>query len=142
MDFKRELPLPFYLGYDGSLLEQVDTEYEQVRRDFAYLQTVCPTKIKEYQKRIEKMLDTMDYEGSMIYDEFPDQFSLSYLAKMLTRGLAEGEEELPDVKEMMEVLVCNEIFKRRLQAGRKKYYGIQTGIGGIFGREVKDYHPQ
>lgn len=142
MDFKREIPLPFYLGYEGGIWGQNRNEYEQVKQDFSYLQTVCPAKLREFQKRIEEMLNSLDFEGSMIYDQYPDKFSLSYLAKMITKGLLEGQEELPRLEDVIQVLVCDEIFKRRLEAGKKRYYGIQTGIGDIFGRETKNYYSQ
>ena len=66
-------PLPFYMTYPGYLGPGKERELIQ---DLEYLQQMYPGDVKRYQKRIVDILDTADYEGSMIYDEYPDRYSL------------------------------------------------------------------
>ena len=66
----------------------------------------------------QEILDRMDYEGIMIYDEFPDRVSLYELGDAVARIL-ENEEKLPEgaddhyLKGLAQVLTCNEIYRRR-----------------------------
>jgi len=70
------------------------------------------------------MLDKVDYEGSMIYDEYPDRLQLQKLAAAVVKSLQndhaglQEEEQFPAEKwiwleEMILVLLCQEIYKRR-----------------------------
>ncbi len=62
-----------------------------------------------------------DYEGSMIYDEYPDRYSLQALAKSMLKVL-EKEEEDPPAQAMIQVLLCDEIYKRRHGGRRGKIF--------------------
>ena len=72
----------------------------------------------------------MDYEGSMIYDEYPDKYQLERLAvtvaDIMHREEEASQEEQTKTPEemihMMQVLICNEIFKRRHNGKRDLYY--------------------
>mgnify|MGYP001700307872 FL=1 len=56
-------------------------------------------------------MDKYDYEGSMIYDEYPDRFSLYRIADTIGKIL---ERESGKVSgDLIQVLVCDEIYKRR-----------------------------
>ena len=81
-------------------------------RDLEYLQQLYPGDVKRYQRRVAEILDKADYEGSMIYDEYPDKFSLQHLARTIC-GILESEEEHPPGEDMVQVLLFNEIYKRR-----------------------------
>lgn len=131
MDFNRRI-LPFYMTYPNlgtglpySNLQQEDS----VMRDLEYLQQIYPEEAKRYQARISKILDKMDYEGSMIYDEYPDKYQLYNLADNILMILkreaneeacTEGGEMIPIAEEKWEwlsdfiqVLLFYEIYKRR-----------------------------
>ena len=75
-------------------------------------------------RKVAEILDKFDYEGSMIYDEYPDRYSLQRLARTIVQILKKEEQNMPEEKrtaedkwswleDMMQVLVCNEIYKRR-----------------------------
>ena len=69
MDYRRALP--FYHAYSQyGDLGQMDAD--AVAGDLEYLQQMYPSYAKKYQVRISQMLDRMDYEGSMIYDQYHD----------------------------------------------------------------------
>lgn len=115
------LPLPFFMTYPG----YADAAQEKtLLRDLEYLQQTYPNEVKRYQRKIADILDKFDYEGSMIYDEYPDKFSLQRLAETVTKILRQEnqqlptEEQLPTEKwewltDMILVLLCHEVYKRR-----------------------------
>ena len=117
--------LPFYMTYP---LPMAYEDEDAMLRDLDYLQQMYPQDAKKYQKRIVAILDKMDYEGSMIYDDYPDQFMLYKLSRDITEmirkdAVAEKEEELSpeywkQVGDLVQVLLFYEIYKRRHDSGR------------------------
>ena len=75
-------PLPLYY-------QQEDT----VTRDLEYLQQMYPEEAKRYQKIIADILDHIDYEGSMIYDEYPDKWQIYRLTQIVTDKIKRQEEK-------------------------------------------------
>ncbi len=114
-----ERPLPFYMAHPGCL---DPAREEMVLQDMEYLQQMYPADVKRYQRRIAQILDKTDYEGSMIYDEYPDRCCLRHLADSICRVL-QKEEENPPAEDMVAVLLLDEIYKRR-HGGRRGKCGI------------------
>lgn len=128
MDFNRKIiqPLPFYMTYPGYLSS---AQEGAVLQDLEYLQQTYPREVRQYQCKIAEILDKLDYEGSMIYDEYPDCYSLQRLGDTIIRILQQEESAASDeealsedewkiIKNMVQVLLCNEIYKRR-HGGRR-----------------------
>ena len=76
--------------------------------DFTYLQQLYPKEAKKYQPYVKDRVDAYDYQGSMIYDAYPDRLSLYRLAVEIAQ-LSEGTEDLG----LIQVLLYVEIMKRR-----------------------------
>lgn len=119
MDFNRRV-LPFFMTYPGV----GEISNRDVMRDLEYLQQMYPREVKRYQMRVAEMLDKMDYDGSMIYDEYPDRFCVERLASSMLNVIKREEmkknpgKEFPSEKweglqELIFVLLNNEIYKRR-----------------------------
>ena len=107
-------PLPFYMTYPDYRGAENEARLLQ---DLEYLQQMYPGDVRRYQKRIAEILDKTDYEGSMIYDEYPDRYSLQALAKSM-RKVLENEEQNAPAEDMIQVLLFNEVYKRR-HGGRR-----------------------
>lgn len=135
--------LPFYMTYPLPMFYQ---EEDSIIRDLEYLQQMYPAEAKKYQKMIASILDKLDYEGSMIYDEYPDRWQLYKLSgEILDRIKREESREkavLPDGREktgeentvevqgasseekwewvgdMIQILLFYEIYKRRHNSRR------------------------
>ncbi len=75
-----------------------------------------PEKSDAVSAGIAEILDKYDYEGSMIYDEYPDRLSLFRIADTISTILEQEAEKVS--KDLIHVLVCNEIYKRR-HGGRR-----------------------
>lgn len=90
-------------------------------RDLEYLQEMYPEEAKKYRKVIAEVLDRMDYEGSMIYDEYPDRWQIYRLTQIIVERIkeqtapetTENAESLAGMKELVQVLLCGEIYRRR-----------------------------
>ncbi|MBR6665756.1 MAG: hypothetical protein IKL22_08615 [Lachnospiraceae bacterium] len=122
MDFRHRI-LPFYMTYP----EVTGRTYEQdrdVMRDLEYLQQLYPLEVKYFQRRVGEILDRMDYEGSIIYDEYPDRLGLERLLEsiwtIIKKEEWEGESDISDsaetwewIKALLFVLLNTEIYKRR-----------------------------
>ena len=130
MDYNRRI-LPFYMTYPGigaDLTGGYQSE-DTVIRDLEYLQQLYPDDAKRYQARISQILDKMDYEGSMIYDEYPDKFQLYNLADNILLILKREDEEAAIIRgeeinprdadkwewltDLIRVLLFYEIYRRR-----------------------------
>ena len=122
---KNGMALPFYMTYPIPMFwEEEDT----ASRDLDYLVQLYPEQAKKYRQRISRMLDGMDYQGSMIYDEYPDRLALLRLAESVQARIRQEEEEEQgretsvedsrDRKTLIQILLYYEIFRRRRRNGR------------------------
>ena len=102
-------PLPFYMAYPGILNPRQEAA---ILQDLEYLQQLYPGDVKRYQRRVAEILDMTDYEGSMIYDEYPDRYSLQRLVRTIC-GILEKEEKEPPGEDLIQVLLFDEVYKRR-----------------------------
>lgn len=105
--------LPFYMSYPFPVVYQ---DENAVMRDLEYIQQMYPLKAKRYQKVIAEALNQLDYEGSMIYDEYPDKWQLIRLAESMKKILENQENEEADKNpdmEMIQLLLFYEIYRRR-----------------------------
>lgn len=89
--------LPFYMTYPMPMAYE---DEDVMLRDLEYLQQMYPQDAKKYQKKIVSILDKMDYEGSMIYDDYPDQFMLYKLSRDITEMIK--KDEMADTAKRME----------------------------------------
>lgn len=124
--FGKGNPLPFFMSYPGY---QGWGQERKALKDFEYLQQVYPLKVKGYQRRVQEILDKLDYDGAFVYDEYPDKYQLERLAKTVADILHKednSEEKATETPEelinMAQILVCNDIFKRRHNGRRDLYY--------------------
>ena len=115
----RETILPFYMIYPLPLGAQ---EEEAMMRDLEYMQQLYPADAKKYQTRIAVVLDTIDYDGSLIYDEFPCRWQMYRLSQsiveVLKREAQDAKEEISAekwawIEEMVQILLYYEGYKRR-----------------------------
>ena len=126
---------PFYVSYpqyhDWNQINE-----DRVLEDLEYLQQMYPTYSKKYQVRINNILDRMDYDGSMIYDQYPDRWQLERLIKNIMKTIRAEEEECDNtadtisdtdkenkwawIQELVTIMLYYEILKRKKK--KKNYY--------------------
>ena len=108
--------LPFYMAYPLPMYYQPE---DTVTRDLEYLQQMYPVEAKKYQKTIAEVVDKLDYDGSMIYDEYPDKWQIYRLTQIIVDKIKEQQAQQPAamdwdwITEFIQVLLSYEIYKKR-----------------------------
>lgn len=115
--------LPFYMTYPMPLFYE---EEDTAMRDLEYMQEMYPKESRRYHQKICRLLDRFDHDGSVIYDEYPDRLAIYKMAQDLMAVIRREEkeagreilaEQLPGITELVQVLMYNEIFRRRQARG-------------------------
>lgn len=130
MDYHRAFPYyPMYPEYRN--WDQMSEN--RIVEDLEYLQQMYPAYAKRYQIRVKEILDKMDYDGSMIYDQYPDRWQLERLVRSIVAILKREEmeanpgQEADDTKwawiqELVTLLLYYEILKRRQKRKNNSYF--------------------
>ena len=116
---RRDIILPFYMAYPYPYGFE-----EQTRRmqDLEYMQQLYPQEAKNILRKVIYHVDPIDYKGSFIYDEYPDQLQLyrvvvSVFAEMKKDAVDKEEIWSPEremwLQDMIKLVLYQEVFKRR-----------------------------
>ena len=110
---------PFYVAYANPALYDGERIQEQ---EFALMKSYYPEAAGRIQEKVEEECQLLDYEGSRLYDEYPDKFMLHQLCRQI-RTQVEGEtaaQGVPDslMDDLIQVLLCQEISRRRCRRRR------------------------
>lgn len=83
MDYKQESlygawdsnmsKMPFYMAYP---MQSVYMEEMDYAKDFQKLKEMYPKEVRSIQEMVEDECDKMEYDGSLMFDETPDQLML------------------------------------------------------------------
>ena len=114
---------PFYVAYANPALYDGERIQEQ---EFALMKSYYPEAAGRIQEKVEEECQLLDYEGSRLYDEYPDKFMLHQLCRQI-RAQVEGETAAQGVPnglmdDLIQVLLCQEISRRRCR--RRRSYGL------------------
>ena len=71
-----EKPLPFYAAYPFFM--EMDQEKEQ-ERDMQVMKSYYSKTAAAIQELVEQECDRMEYDGSMMFDEYPDKLMMEHL---------------------------------------------------------------
>lgn len=88
MQQMRQMPYPLMYPYPDLYMSEMETE-----RDLQYLQQMYPADAKRMQKKVEEELDKLEYEGSMMYDEYPDRVSMLLICDRIEKALDREDAE-------------------------------------------------
>lgn len=75
-----------------------------------------PVEVKEIQYAVEDQCDRMEYDGSLMYDEYPDKVSVEAMATNICNKAKCGhKEEISNrwMKALVQMMLCNEMAYRR-----------------------------
>lgn len=139
MDYK----LPYYMAYPMPL-QYDDERIEQ--RDFEYMKSMYPQTAKRMLPYVEDECDRMAYEGSVVYDEYPDQLQLRMMCSRIyekVKDMDDWDAEIEStglnaqermgsrrrgkenwLKDMIQIMVYQELFRRRCDERRcrRRFY--------------------
>ena len=119
--------LPYYMAYPMPLL--YDDERVE-RNDYEYMKSQYPLTAKKVLPYVEEECEHMEYEGSVMYDEFPDQLQIRLMCNRIydkVKNMEESEEGLGRegwLKELIQIMLFQELFQRRCKRRRyrRKFY--------------------
>lgn len=118
-----------YLEQPRSFAEtfQMPEFLEQEREQEAeqkLMKAFYPREALEIQEIIEQECDKLEYEGSIMYDEYPDKYQLEQLKMKICRLTGEMLGQVVDNarKDLTGVLLCHEISRRRCRRRRCRRY--------------------
>ena len=116
--------LPFYMVYQQ---EMGWDDEAMMRRDYDYMKSTYPDMAKRIMPYVEEECDRLEYSGSMMFDEYPDQLQMRLLCKRISRKVREQEDKWTEgdwLEELIQVLTFHEVIKRRgeFRKYRRKFY--------------------
>ncbi|MDE7313471.1 MAG: hypothetical protein K2N87_17930 [Eubacterium sp.] len=82
--------MPFYMSYPIQNIYMAEMEYE---RDMERMKELYPEDAKRIQKLVEEECDKMEYEGSMMFDEYPDRVMLKVICDRIYQIAVMAHEE-------------------------------------------------
>lgn len=89
---RRGAPMPYFMAYP--MMDGMDAE-EKNQRDYEYMRQMYPKRLQRIKDIIEGECDKLEYEGSMMFDEYPDRLSLLQLCKKIEKQAQElGMQEV------------------------------------------------
>lgn len=87
---------PFYMGYQGygQWAQPGIVPEDRILEDLEYLQQMYPTYARKYQATISSVVDKMDYDGSFIYDQYPDKLTIQRMVESVMAIIRTNEEAM------------------------------------------------
>lgn len=140
MDYRYQpYRMPFYMTYPMQNLYLTEMEYE---KDMERMKELYPREVKNIMDMVEDECDKMEYEGSLMFDEYPDRMMLERIVDRITEKMrmadendmeaSQRREELPpfrppmgmppgrrdDLRNLIGVLLNHEMYRRRCRHRR------------------------
>lgn len=117
--------LPYYMAYPMAV--SYDDE-RRMQRDFDYMKSMYPALAKVILPIVEEECEKMAYDGSMIYDEYPDVLQLRLLCRRICEqvGMTDeaADEDEKKVSDLVQIMVYHELFYRRMEyrSQRRRFF--------------------
>lgn len=114
---------PFHTTYANPLLYEGERMQEE---EFALMKSYYPQTVRQIQEIVETECGLLDYEGSCLYDEYPDKYMLYHLSSRIKDSLR-PEISSQSVREsfldeLIQVMLYQEISRRRCRRHRCRRY--------------------
>lgn len=114
---------PFYTTYANPLLYEGERMQD---KEFNLMKSYYPGTVQHIQEKIEEECDLMDYEGSRLYDEYPDKYMIYHLGCKIRESM-ELEISTQAIREdfldeLIQVMLCQEMSRRRCRRYRCRRY--------------------
>ena len=109
--------LPYYMAYPMPLAYD-DEKIE--RRDFEYMKSLYPSMAKKILPYVEDECDRMEYDCSMMYDEYPDKWSIERTCQRIESQMEMQAQSASEnlLGEFIRTLFCQEMYQRRCRRKR------------------------
>ena len=137
-----EQPIPFYMAYP--FLLPLDQEQAQ-EKDLQVMRSFYSRRAAKIQEKVDRECDRMEYDGSMMFDEYPDKFMMEHLCRKIEQEVLKEEDgntpaliieetchggqgscgnrrEEEGLRDLIGVILFNEMFRRRSRHRRQKRF--------------------
>ena len=137
-----EQPIPFYMAYP--FLLPLDQEQAQ-EKDLQVMRSFYSRRAAKIQEKVDRECDRMEYDGSMMFDEYPDKFMMEHICRKIEQEVLKEEEgntpaiimvetyqggsgacgnrrEEEGLRDLIGVILFNEMFRRRSRHRRRKRF--------------------
>ena len=115
-----------YLPFDGMYPEKdsglfvFPRNQEEHDRDKKRIRNMYPKDAKRLAPYVEEACDRLEYEGGILYDEYPDQLTLRLLCKDICKQV-QTEDDAEDVlMDICQVLLYHEMYLRRCRRRERR----------------------
>ena len=118
--------IPYYMAYPVPF--SYDDERTE-RMDYEYLKSMYPEIPRRILPYVEEECDRMEYENSMVYDQYPDKLQLRLMCRRICDNVKRHEHEAAGMdqsrlEDLAGVMLFQELYKRRSDHRRRarKFY--------------------
>lgn len=105
MDYKQDVfyrprpenmsKIPFYMAYPMQTVYMEELEYA---RDLEKLKGMYPKEVRTIQEMVEDECDKMEYEGSLMFDEYPDKVMVNQIVKRIYDASAVSQPNIQNTE--------------------------------------------
>ncbi len=123
--------MPFYMSYPMQNLYLTEMEYE---KDMERMKELYPKEVKTILSYVEDECDKMEYEGSLMFDEYPDQLMIRRVSRSIYERLDKSAYQddlmMQEVngrnwlEDFVTVMLLNEMYSRRCRRRDRRCGGI------------------
>ena len=121
---------PFYMTYPFLMPNPEEREQE---KDWQTMQSFYSQTASRIQQKVEMECDKMEYDGSLMFDEYPDKFMMEHLCRKIEKQLEQENQEMEPMimmnrmgdnylRDLIGVLLFNEMYRRRCKRRKTRRY--------------------
>ena len=107
--------MPFYMSYPMQNLYLTEMEYE---KDMERMKELYPKEVTGILEAVEEECDKMEYEGSLMFDEYPDRFMTERIVEHSYEEISSEEKDKELICSLIGVILSNEMYRRRCRHRR------------------------
>ena len=130
-------PIPYHMAYPYPMFMQEDSDDE---RELERLRSMYPKMARRIQPIVEDECDRMEYDGSMMFHQYPDQMRIQQVVEKIYERMhlseekenmeesvfatdcpgCDGERGFQGVKDLITMMLFDEMYRRRCRRRRCK----------------------
>lgn len=116
--------MPYYSAYP---YYDIFAKNNDEARDMIYMRKMYPQTMMEIQSVVDDECDKMEYDGSLMFDEYPDRLMLERLHRHICERVGDECKSVEECRDMgmlndtISVMMCNEMCRRRNRRRNCRY---------------------
>ena len=123
---KRMYYQKIYLPFDGMYPEKESgmfyfpRNHEEHERDKKRIYNMYPEAAKRLAPYVEEMCDRLEYEGGILYDEYPDQLRLRLACREICKQVQKENDAEDVLMDICQILLYREMYLRRCKRRERR----------------------